>query len=484
MKLINWFIFTSFFALSISAQVGVSPISDEIQLSTSTKSLRVHTGIFPANRQVDTNWNKESKKIKLQPLAEIAAIQGVKFNFQSNIGVGIEAYSGTKGHHKISYTAGITTGNSQFGLPENSWKSLSTKAIRWSSDLRWRSSYTLNRYLYLAIGIDQQFFGEGYRSLIQSDQVAPAPFAMARVNFKRLEYGLIYQGLHENQITSRLWKFNAIHYLSFNITKKWNAMLIESVTMQSKDSTFKRGFDLEYLNPIVFFRPQEYSLGSSDNVLIAAQTSYKLKGHTVYGQFTLDDFSLVELRARSKWWATKYAVQLGSKGPLTNAMNYRLELNVIRPYTYSHLSNGLNNAHSGLPLAHPLGANLAEFIAQVHWKKAKNNWKFTVQYYLQGLDFDADTSWGGDVYKSYNTRPKNKEHGNVLYKDYGNTIGQGLTQRYLVLIAEWNRQIKETWMNVFAQPQLMISYGEMKSRIQPMILVGCRSTLFQRRKLF
>ncbi|MFN6083690.1 MAG: hypothetical protein ACK476_02020, partial [Fluviicola sp.] len=185
---------------------------------------------------------------------------------------------------------------------------LNNNSYYWYNDVRTRFGYNANKQLHISFGIDNQFFGEGYRSLIQSDQVAPNPFAMLRTKFWRFEYGLLYQFYHEQQINSRYLKFNALHYLSYNVTDKFNISLFEQVLFPSKDGQLKRNFEVEYLNPIVFFRPQEYSIGSADNVLLALNTSYDFKNSTLYGQIALDEFVLSEIRARSKWWANKYAV--------------------------------------------------------------------------------------------------------------------------------------------------------------------------------
>src|SRR6218665_3326928 len=197
----------------------------------------------------------------------------------------------------------------------------------WYNSIRTRTHYTPNETFDVSFGIDNHTIGEGYRSLIQSNQVAPTPFAMMRVNFWRLEYGLLYQFNHENIPNSYMWKFNALHYLSYNITKRFNITLIEQVLFQPKDGAFNRGFELEYLNPIVFFRPQEYSLGSTDNVILGLNTSYKFKNHTVYGQVSLDEFVIDEIRKRSKWWANKYGAQLGVKGSV-KGVKYLVEGNL------------------------------------------------------------------------------------------------------------------------------------------------------------
>lgn len=345
----------------------------------------------------------------------------------------------------------------------------------WFTDIRTRLGYTPNDMLHISAGIDNQFFGEGYRSLIQGDQVAPNPFVQFRVNFWNLEYGLLYQFLHDNNYANKTrdWKYNTTHYLSMNIGSNFNIMLLESVIFQSKDSTYKRGYEVEYLNPFVFFRPQEYSLGSTDNVILALQSSYYFasKKHCVYFQLPLDEFVLKEIKKRSKWWANKYGLQLGIKGQFKR-WSYQLEGNLVRPYTFSHISSGQNNGSLGLPLGHYLGSNFAEILAtaQIPFK----HFQLTLfsSFYLKGYD-DSSVSYGGDIYKSYTSHPK----------EFGNTIGQGITQRTLSFQANASTTLNKLQLELYVQAGMQVSWGEMGSKNSPLICLGMRSNLFNERKI-
>lgn len=352
----------------------------------------------------------------------------------------------------------------------------------WYNSVRTRTHYTPSETFDISFGIDNHFIGDGYRSLIQSNQNAPVPFAMMRVNFWHLEYGLIYQFNHENMPdTSAMWKFNALHYLSYNITKRFNVTLIEQVLFQPKDGKFNRGFELEYLNPIVFFRPQEYSLGSTDNVLLGLNTSYRFKNHTIYGQFCIDEFVIDEIRNRTRWWANKYGGQLGMKG-MFKKMKYIVEGNFVRPYMYSHINYGQNSGNMGLAVGHPLGSNFAELLAIVSKEITKNSdkvhlHKFTysgfAQFQLKGEDPDS-MSWGGNIYESYVLRPK----------EYGNTIGQGLTIRNILAGAQFSYSNIKYPIEYYFQAGVNYTWGETNARFSPTAVVGVRSTLFSTRKFF
>lgn len=391
--------------------------------------------------------------------------------YRAAIGFNLEKTIG-KWYNRTQVTTGWST-REGINQTHTAFLPLQDRNHYWYTDIRTRFGYTPNKQLHLSAGIDNQFFGEGYRSLIQGDQVAPNPFVLLRTNFWRFEYGLLYQLYHE-QDSARHWKFSTSHYLSFNVTKRWNITLFETVLFQPKDGNFNRGFEVEYLNPIVFFRPQEYSLGSSDNVLLALNSSYKWKTHCVYGQFLLDEFVLSEIKKHSRWWANKYGIQVGFKGQIQK-IAYQLEANIVRPYTYSHINSGQNLGNMGRPVAHPLGSNFAELLSVIRFTKWQTLFKVYGSFVLKGYDENA-VSWGGDVYQSYVLKPADKE--------YGHTIGQGITLRTLQLGIQPAKSIEALQSELFLQFSGNYTWGDQIGQLSGSFCVGIRNNLFQNRKLF
>jgi hypothetical protein len=286
--------------------------------------------------------------------------------------------------------------------------------------VRVRISYTSNKFFNFQTGIDHNFIGEGNRSMLLSDYGKPYPFAQIRTKFWRVEYMILYQFLKE-EAPNNNWKskYGATHVLSYNVTKWLNISAFESVLFMPKDTTLNRGFDAEYLNPIVFFRPQEYALGSTDNSFLGLQVSIKHKKQTLYGQVIIDDFDINEMIAGNKWWANKFGGQVGIKGRANSKgtkLFYRVEVNIARPYLYSHASSSQNYGNQGFALAHPTGGNFYEILAEIKWQK--KNWLFKAfaNYHLYGADYTDTVSYGGNIYMSYNSFP-NKYH---------NYIGQGI----------------------------------------------------------
>jgi len=219
-------------------------------------------------------------------------------------------------------------------------------------------------------------------------------------------------------------KYAAIHYLSWNVNKRLSVGVFEAIIFQARDSIGNRGFELAYLNPIIFYRPVESSLGSPDNAIMGLNINYRMKAkNSIYGQFILDEFKLKELSSGSGWWGNKFGYQLGVKFyDFINTKNLyaQFEYNRVRPYTYSHWTSLQNYGHYNQPLAHPLGANFWEFITIVkyHRERLYLNYKFIYAKYGENI---GDDNYGKDIFLSYETR----------VQEFDNKVAQGLTTKLI-----------------------------------------------------
>jgi hypothetical protein len=167
--------------------------------------------------------------------------------------------------------------------------------------------------------------------------------------------------------------------------------LFESIVWQGGDTTgARRGFDVNYLNPVIFYRPVEFSRGSPDNVIIGMNLkAIILKKYMLYGQLLLDEFSLTEVRAGNGWWANKQGFQLGWKFfDFLGIRNFcwQNELNVVRPYTYGHFTAEQSYTHYAQPLAHPLGANFIENVQFLRYRYKRWGIEAKFLYSIYGAD--------------------------------------------------------------------------------------------------
>jgi hypothetical protein len=285
-------------------------------------------------------------------------------------------------------------------------------------------SYSPSKLLNIQLGQDKQFFGDGYRSLFLSDVAAPYPFLKITTRVWHLTYVNLYtimkDATHPSGLKKdRLTKYATFHYLGWNITKRIQVGLFESIVWQGSDSSRYRGYDINYLNPILFFRPTEYSLGSSDNAFAGFSFKIKLfRKQQLYGQLLLDEFLLKEIKAQNGWWANKYALQGGFKSFdlfTIPKLNFQTEVNYVRPYTYSHGSVQQNYGHLNQPLAHPLGANFIESATFLNYRYKRIFIEAKCVYAVYGAD-SAGIDYGKNIFISYNKRPA----------DYKNVTTQGI----------------------------------------------------------
>ncbi|HEY3402240.1 MAG TPA: hypothetical protein VGK59_02570 [Ohtaekwangia sp.] len=299
------------------------------------------------------------------------------------------------------------------------------------------------KHINVQLGYDRFFIGNGTRSLIFSDYGPPASFFKANIKVWKLNYVYMLSEMTAD-VTGTLSgstssgggypdKFVTFHHLSVNIGKKFNLGLFESVIFSPDDTLSGGKFEWAYLNPIIFYRAIEQQNGSSDNVILGMDFKWNaVKKLSFYGQFVLDEFVLDHIKEGDGWWANKFAIQVGGK--YVDAfgvpnLDLQGEVNISRPFTYSHHSEYANYSHYQQPIAHPLGANFTEWIGVARYQPLPrlhltgklmiiNIGRDSTDYDLGSVDpaaIDSKYNWGSDPLKN------NTSH----ELEYGNKIGQG-----------------------------------------------------------
>ncbi len=311
-------------------------------------------------------------------------------------------------------------------------------------DIQGHLNYTPNRFFSFLLGKGNHFWGDGYRSFLLSDNASSYPFLRIESTFWNVKYTNLYSWHSDITTGMSQNKFSASHHLSWNIIEGLNFGLFETVIWAGQDTLINRGFDVNYINPVIFYRPVEYAQGSNDNSILGISLKGQIKKqHIIYGQLLLDEFLLAELRSNQNWWGNKYAIQLGYKNyQLFNnpKLSFLIERNIARPFTYSHITSTLNYGHLGQSLAHPLGANFKETVQQLSYKH--NRWIFSQQANFISYGGDStNTNNGGNIFLSYKTRDG----------EYGHEILQGEQHRiFLNKIKVEYRLIDAINLNAFA----------------------------------
>ena len=290
-------------------------------------------------------------------------------------------------------------------------------------------NFNVTKHIAVQFGHDRNFIGNGYRSLILSDFAAPYTFLKLNLKIWKLNYTNIFAQMSASgQIPGDIYipkKYMAFHHLSLNITKNLNIGIFETEMFGKRGTDSTAQFDINYLNPVIFYRYVESDLGSQDNAILGMDYKWNfLKHFSFYGQFVLDEFLIDHVRKGDGFYANKQAVQVGLK--YINAfgvknLDLQGEMNIIRPYTYSHNDKYTNFANYNQSLAHPMGANLREFIMIARYQPLPRiSISMKAFYVMQGVDTTGSNgqynNWGSNILNDYNNRPQ----------DYNNRIGQGI----------------------------------------------------------
>jgi hypothetical protein len=342
-------------------------------------------------------------------------------------------------------------------------------------DARGYITFSAAKYIDFQFGYDKNFIGNGYRSMFLSDWGNSYLFLKIntrvwKFNYQNLFMELMPQFVKGGRDTLLDRKYAAMHHLSMNVTKWLNIGLFEGIIFGRKNH-----FDLQYLNPVIFLRHIEGTIGSPDNAVAGidfkANAFHKLQ---LYGQLMLDEFILSQITKNNGYWANKYGIQLGLK--YVDAFNVsnldlQFETNRARPYTYAHSDNIANYTHYNQPLAHPLGANFQEYIGILTYQPAtKWNISGRLIYFKKGLD-SAGINFGSNPFENYNTRPGT----------YGFYIGSGNTTTCLNGFLQVSYELKE---NLFLESSLLHrtyklanAPGESNTTL---VTVGVRLNMFKR----
>lgn len=315
----------------------------------------------------------------------------------------------------------------------------------------------VSKHIYVQLGHDRMFIGNGIRSLIWSDYAPPQLYLRANVKVWKINYMFQVNRMAANVIGNSSGlsngtypeKYVAFHHASVNIGKKLNIGLFESIIFSPQDSVNgdKAAFQWNYVNPVIFYRAIEQQFGSSDNAILGADIKWNLaKGVSMYGQLVLDEFLLGHIKARDGWWANKFAIQTGVKyidAFGVSNLDLQVETNIVRPYTYSHSTIYANYTNYRQPIAHPLGANFKEFIGVVKYQPiGKLNLTGKLIYIDGGSDALTNQNWGSDPMKPYGTR----------VQEFGNKIGQGNPMKRTFLSLTASYMVKH---NVFVDLQMI-----------------------------
>ena len=293
------------------------------------------------------------------------------------------------------------------------------------------ASYTPSKFLNVELGHDKTFIGDGYRSVLLSDYASPYFFFRLTGTLGSIRYMAMWTDMNDPSTTSQYGtnrkKFGVFHYLDWNISKRLSFGFFDSlIGYYTDDNGVTRPFDFNYINPIIFTKPINNSSSDPDKSLLGFTGKYKISdGITAYGQFALDEFHSSDFFSDDGAYDNKYAWQMGFRGThlfgVPN-LNFLVEYNTAKPYTYSARSSIESYSSNGEPLAQPWGANYRELVGRLNYSYQRFDFTAEADFGRYGYDLNG-LNEGKDIFELY-TDPA---------QTYGNYTGQGLTTNMVYL---------------------------------------------------
>ncbi|HNW91115.1 MAG TPA: hypothetical protein PKN48_15755 [Bacteroidales bacterium] len=291
-------------------------------------------------------------------------------------------------------------------------------------------SFTPEPHWNIQFGFDKNFIGDGYRSLLLSDNSYQYPFLKIFVNYDWFYYQTIFTAFQNLNTANVLnapfaWdhgyqtKPGTFNYAGFRIGKTMELGLFEGIIWKAEEGG--RKFNWNSMIPVILVNTVHYSLFDQNNVVLGLTAKYKpLNTLNFYGQLMIDNLKISKIFKRG-YQSNAVGIQLGGKWVdmfgLQN-LNMQIEYNQVRPFAYSSPNPLQSYSHYNQALAHPLGANFREIIAFMNYRFRRIFMEAQLNYAMTGLD-DASTNWGQNIFLSQTTNQNG-------YNSTGNYITQGI----------------------------------------------------------
>ena len=268
-----------------------------------------------------------------------------------------------------------------------------------------------SKFFEVRLGRDRNRWGFGTGSLVLSNYATTYDQLQIRTTVWRLQYTNLFTSLAlpSRSSASRFVprRYGAFHRLALHLPGRLDLELFESILFASSDSLGLRdsGFELAYLNPIIFLRAVEADRGSPDNALLGAGMAWRaFPGLRLYTQLLIDELTVG--RIGEGWWGNKWGWLAGLDVADLGIDNLwlRLEYARLRPYLYSHRSTTSAYLHFNDLLGHPAGANAHDVALLAEYQPATRlRAALTLAYTRRGRNPDGQ-NFGADPTLSSETR--------------------------------------------------------------------------------
>ncbi len=278
-------------------------------------------------------------------------------------------------------------------------------------------SWQANPHLQIQWGHGKNFIGYGYRSMLLSDFAPAYTHLRLQAHSGPVQYQyyiarmLDYSSPRILPLGDRNWgsegyrqKYCSMSYLDWNLAPGLQVGLFQAIVWPAQDTLGHRGISWNYLNPLLFMIPIQFTNGSDGNALVGINAGYRWGRQQIYAQGVLDELRMKDLLQGSPSWANKFAFQAGIRGwtsVVGQGFRWQAEVNGARPFTYAHWSGETNYAHQNSALAHPMGANFVEGLGSITWFRGP--WSVSLRHLIaqQGRSDSTGLNTGNNIHASY-----------------------------------------------------------------------------------
>ena len=231
-------------------------------------------------------------------------------------------------------------------------------------------TYSPFKHLNLMAGSGKLFVGNGYRSLLLSDNAFNYPYFKINFHSKKFSYTAAWASMQVikngrftfNKLSEPIFtkKAYTFQYVSYRPIKRVELGLFQAVMWKAQRPE-NNDFDFNILNPVIYAHTVQYNLYDINNVMLGANLNIKITSSiNLYGQLMVDDInnSKMGLQAGAKYFDVAGIKNLYVQG----------EFNQVNAYSYSLPTAYQSFSHYNQALAHPTGANFTEVVGLINYR--------------------------------------------------------------------------------------------------------------------
>ncbi len=231
-------------------------------------------------------------------------------------------------------------------------------------------SYTPLKQLRISAGNNAQFIGDGYRSILLSDNSYSAPYLRLDWKIHRKFRFTYFRSRHLNllrkPVSSSVENYYdpkgfSVNYFTFKPTEHLNLSLFEGAMWNKADSLNTILVHPMFYNPVPLISTLTLNGTGEAVCLLGLNIGWQPgKKHRVYAQAAINDLDVEKTGFQLGYRTYSFFNQ-------PDAM-LQLEYNFVPNGMYESTNRRLNYSHYNLPLAHVKGSGFQEFVLRANYE--------------------------------------------------------------------------------------------------------------------